>query len=445
MQTKDNILNKKVGFISLGCDKNRVDLENIVYLITQAGFKTTKNLEEANIVIINTCSFIESARVESIDSILETANLKSLMCEKIIVTGCLNHMNYADLESSLPEVDCFVKVNENSLIVDKIFKLYGLDFTDCIPKCDFNRVLSTPKHYAYLKISEGCNNFCSYCTIPFIRGRFVSEPIENLVKEATALAKQGVKELILVGQDVTKYGQDLYGHLAITELLQKLSKIDGIEWIRLLYCYPELINDDLIAEIKNNPKVVKYVDLPLQHINSNILKQMNRRTDKNKILEIIHKLKEAVPNIAIRTTFILGFPGETEADFKEVLEFLNQEKLTNVGFFPYSREEGTRAYNFPNQVHHSTKNKRVRLAYQTQEKIVENNNNNLVNQILDVIIDEVNEDYYIGRSYLSAPEIDTVVYITKNGLVYNTGDIVPVKITEVLNYDLEGEIYESTK
>lgn len=446
MQSNENILNKKVGFISLGCDKNRVDLENIVFLVTQAGFKTTQKLEEAQIIIINTCSFIESARIESINSILESANLKSLNCEKILVTGCLNQMNYSDLESSLPEVDKFIKVSENAKIVETIYSLYNHKYEESnTPCCGFNRVLSTPKHYAYLKISEGCNNFCSYCTIPFIRGRFVSEPIEKLINETKELAKLGVKELILVGQDVTKYGFDLYNEYTLPKLLKELSKIDGIEWIRLLYCYPELINDDLIQEIKSNPKVLKYVDLPLQHINSHILKQMNRRTDKTKILEIISKLKTEIPNIAIRTTFILGFPGETELEFNEVLDFLKSEKLTNVGFFPYSREEGTRAYNFENQVHKSTKNKRVRIAYQTQQKIVEYNNNNFVNKVLDVIIDEVNSDYMIGRSYLSAPEIDSVIYIQNNNNVFKIGDIVPVKITKSINYDLEGEIYESTK
>lgn len=443
-----NILNKIVGFISLGCDKNRVDLENIIHLVTQAGFKTTQNLEDANIIIINTCSFIESARVESINSILETANLKNINCEKIIVTGCLNQMNYSDLESSLPEVDCFVKIADNQSIVKTIYSLYNLEYNETKNICNFTRVLSTPSHYAYLKISEGCNNFCSYCTIPFIRGRFKSEPIEKLVNEAKELAKRGIKELILVGQDVTKYGFDLYNEYALPKLIRELSKINEIKWIRLLYCYPELVSDELINEIKTNNKVVKYIDLPLQHINSNILKAMNRRTDKNKVLEIIHKLKTEIPEIAIRTTFILGFPGETKETFEEVLEFLKTEKLTNVGFFPYSREEGTRAYNFENQVNNRAKLSRVKKAYETQQIIVENNNNNLVNKVFNVIIDEVGTDYLVGRAYFSAPEIDTNVYVSitnKHDNQFKLGDIVPVKITKSINYDLEGEIYEFTK
>ena len=445
--TKENILNKKIGFISLGCDKNRVDLENIVFLVSNAGFKTTQNLNEANVIIINTCSFIESARVESIETILNTANLKQGCCEKIIVTGCINEMKYSDLESSLPEVDCFVKIADNQNIVKTIFNLYGLNYAESNNPCNLKRVLSTPKHYAFLKISEGCNNFCSYCTIPFIRGRFYSTPIDELVLEAKSLAQIGVKELILVGQDVTKYGFDLYGEYKLTTLIQELSKIEEIKWIRLLYCYPELVSDDLINEIKNNPKVVKYIDLPLQHINSNILKQMNRRTDKQKVLEVVQNLKQAVPDIAIRSTFILGFPGETNTEFNEVLEFLNSQKLTNVGFFAYSREEGTRAYNFPNQVHKNTKNARVKKAYLTQQIIAENNNLSLVNKVLDVIIDEEDNETFVGRSYLSAPDVDPVVLIpksvnNKNKIV--VGDIIKVKVTQVVGYDLEGELYEFT-
>lgn len=443
-----NIQNKIVGFVCLGCDKNRVDLERIIHLVKQAGFKTTQNLSEANIIIINTCSFIEPARIESINTILETANLKHSNCEKLIVTGCLNNMNYSDLESSLPEVDCFIKTSENDKIVSIIYSLYNVKFVKTQSNCGFDRVLTTPNHYAYLKISEGCNNFCSYCTIPFIRGRFKSEPIEKLVAEATELAKLGVKELILVGQDVTKYGFDLYNEYAITKLIRELSQIKDIKWIRLLYCYPELVSDELIQEIKSNNKVVKYIDLPIQHINSDILKQMNRRTDKNKILEIIHKLKKEIPQIAIRTTFILGFPGETKENFNEVLDFLKSEKLTNVGFFPFSREEGTRAYNFANQIPNRTKQTRVKQAYKTQQIIVESNNNNLLNAVLDVIIDEIEPNYLVGRAYFSAPDVDTSIYVnTNNNCInnYKIGDIVPVKITNTINYDLEGEIYESTK
>ena len=446
--TKENILNKRIAFISLGCDKNRVDLENIISLVKNAGFKTTQNLAEANVIIINTCSFIESARRESIETILNIANLKQSKCEKIIVTGCLNEMNYSDLNSSLPEVDSFLRVADNKNIIKTIYNLYSVPYSETTINCNFNRVLTTPNHYAYLKISEGCNNFCSYCTIPFIRGRFVSTPMEQLVFEAQELAKLGVKELILVGQDVTKYGVDLYGKQSITTLIKNLSKIEGIKWIRLLYCYPELVDDELINEIKNNSKVVKYIDLPLQHINNNILKLMNRKTNTQKILEVIKKLKTQIPNISIRSTFILGFPGETKENFEELLNFLKNEKLTNVGFFAYSREEGTRAYNFENQVSTKTKNSRVKKAYEVQRIIAENNNLNLLNSVLDVIIDEMENNYFVGRAYLSAPDVDPVVYIpvnNKNKNKIKIGNIVPIKITKVLDYDLEGELYEPTK
>lgn len=446
--TKENILNKRIAFISLGCDKNRVDLENIISLVKNAGFKTTQNLAEANVIIINTCSFIESARRESIETILNMANLKQSKCEKIIVTGCLNEMNYSDLNSSLPEVDSFLRVADNKNIIKTIYNLYGVPYSETTINCNFNRVLTTPNHYAYLKISEGCNNFCSYCTIPFIRGRFVSTPMEQLIYEAQELAKLGVKELILVGQDVTKYGVDIYGKQNITTLIKNLSKIEGIKWIRLLYCYPELVDDELINEIKNNSKVVKYIDLPLQHINNNILKLMNRKTSTQKILEVIKKLKTQIPNISIRSTFILGFPGETKENFEELLNFLKNEKLTNVGFFAYSREEGTRAYNFENQVSTKTKNSRVKKAYEVQRIIAENNNLNLLNSVLDVIIDEMENNYFVGRAYLSAPDVDPVVYIqvnNKNKNKIKIGNIVPIKITKVLDYDLEGELYEPTK
>ena len=262
------------------------------------------------------------------------------------------------------------------------------------------------------------------------------------------MAEIGVKELILVGQDVTKYGFDLYNEYKLTTLIQELSKIEQIKWIRLLYCYPELVNDSLINEIKTNPKVVKYIDLPLQHINSNILKQMNRKTDKSRVLEVVNNLKTNIPSIAIRSTFILGFPGETKENFTEVLEFLTEQKLTNVGFFAYSREEGTRAYNFPNQINTNTKKARVKKAYLTQQKIAETNNLSLVNTVLDVIIDEEDNEMFVGRSYLSAPDVDPVVYIYKTNQNTNkikVGEIKKIKITQVAGYDLEGELYESTK
>ncbi len=442
MNTKE-ILNKKIGYVSLGCDKNRVDLEKVIAQLTSAGFKTTSNPSEANIIIINTCSFIESARRESINSILEMAGLKNNNCEKIIVTGCINQMNYSDLESSLPEVDAFVKIADNQNIVKTIFSLYGVELKNNNYSCsEIDRVLTTPKHYAYLKISEGCNNFCSYCTIPFIRGRFKSTPIEQLVKEANQLANNGVKELILVGQDVTKYGFDLYNEYALPKLINTLSKIENIKWIRLLYCYPELVTDDLIKVIKENNKVCKYIDIPLQHVNSTILKKMNRRTNNEQIVTLIKKLRSEIPDIAIRSTFILGFPGETCGQFRELIKFIKTYKLTNVGFFAYSKEDGTLAYKMDNQKSNLTKKLRVKKAYRIQKNISYLNNINLLNKILPVIIDSSENDYFIGRTQFNAPEIDQIVYVFGNAKI---GEIYNVRITDTSNYELKGEIYESTK
>ncbi len=441
MNTKE-LLSKKIGYISLGCDKNRVDLEKIITTLTNVGFKTETDPSKANIIIINTCSFIESARKESINTILEMANLKQYNCEKIIVTGCLNEMNYQDLESSLPEVDTFVKVADNNNIVKTIFDLYNVEYGNNYNHNTLDRIISTPKHYAYLKISEGCNNFCTYCTIPYIRGRFKSTPIEELVAEATYLANKGVTELILVGQDVTKYGYDLYNEYSLSKLINELSKIDKIKWIRLLYCYPELVTNELINTIKTNNKVVKYIDIPLQHINNQILKKMNRRATKEQIIETITKLKNQIPEISIRSTFIVGFPGETKKQFNEILQFLKDYKLNNVGFFAYSREPGTIAYKMKKQLCSLIKNHRVKKAYKVQEKISYLNNLNLLNKTINVIIDSSENDYFIGRSQANAPEIDNIVYVFGHAKI---GDIVKVKITDVSSYELKGEVYESTK
>ena len=340
-----NILNKKVGFISLGCDKNRVDLENMIFQIKSAGFEIVNKPKEANIILINTCAFLESARRESIENILEMSQYKSNKLEKLIVTGCINELNYEDLQSSLPEVDAFVNIKDNDKIVQIICDLYK---TNLNVKNLHGRVITTPNHYAYLKISEGCNNFCTYCLIPYIRGRYKSIPIDILVNETKNLANQGVKEIILVAQDITKYGIDIYGKKSLVKLIREISKINKIEWIRLLYCYPEEVDDDLILEIKNNDKVVKYLDIPLQHISNKILKAMNRRSTKEDIEQLFNKLKKNIPNIVLRTTFILGFPGETDQDFNEILDFIKIHKINNVGFFKYSREEGTVAYNLSN-------------------------------------------------------------------------------------------------
>lgn len=438
------ILNRKdvaVGFISLGCDKNRVDLEKMIALIKNAGYKIETDERKANIIIINTCSFILSAREESIENILLTAELKKGCLNKIIVTGCLNHMNYSDLEESLPEVDAFVKVSDNANIVSIIDNLIGVcDESKCL--CDgCLRILSTPPHYAYLKISEGCDNFCTYCKIPYIRGRYYSYSLDSILNEANYLVNNGVKEIILVAQDVTKYGLDFKDGTNLVTLIQRLSDIPGLEKIRLLYCYPELITDELIHEIKINPKVCKYIDIPLQHISNNILKKMNRRSNKESIELIINKLKQNIPNIAIRTTFIIGFPGETEKEFEEVLSFITNHKLNNVGFFAYSKEEGTPAYSFNDQVEESVANERInKLAIAQFNNVIEHNQS-MINKVLDVVVDNVIGSKVICRSEFECPEIDGVIILKNTGKI-NIGENLKVIIKNYNKYDLEGEIYE---
>lgn len=424
---------KKIGFISLGCDKNRVDLEKMIYKCKQFGLEIVNDPKLANIIIINTCSFLEASRLESIENILEMASYKGDNLEKVVVTGCLNELGYSDLQESMPEVDEFVRLKDNVNIVKILAKLYGLDIDSEMAE---GRVLTTANHYGYLKIADGCNNFCSYCLIPYIRGRNKSESIESLYAEASDLANRGVKELILVAQDVTKYGLDLYGKRAIVDLIQKLSTIDGIDGIRLLYCYPEEMTDELIEEIATNPKVIKYLDIPLQHISNPILKAMNRKSTKESIYTLFAKLQDRIPNIVLRTTFILGFPGETDNDVDEIENFLKEFKLQNVGFFKYSREEGTRSYNFPNQIDEEIKEERLRRLSQVQYNIQLSYNNSLIGKEFDAIIDYIDGGVSVARYYGQAPLIDSVIYINEP---LEIGKKYKIKITNKSDYDLEGE------
>ncbi len=430
-----DILKKKVGFISLGCDKNRVDLEKMIYKIKSAGFEIVNDDTEANIIIINTCSFIKIAREESINAILTTADLKSSNLEKIVVTGCINEMQYTDLEDSLPEVDAFVNIKDNDRIVDKIFNLYNAQPVVC-QYDSINRIQTTPKHYAYLKIADGCDNFCSYCKIPYIRGRFHSDKIADLVKEAEILVAGGVTELILVAQDVTKYGTDFKDGTTIVSLIQELSKISKLKWIRLLYCYPESITKELIAEIKDNPKVCKYLDLPLQHVNSNILKSMNRRNNYDKIVSLINNLRLEIPDIALRTTFILGFPGETKKEFDVLKNFVAEQKLNQVGFFTYSKEEGTRAYDFPNQVSEAVKRRRLKELSEIQYKVVQEINSDMIGKKLEVVVDEKEGEYFVCRSMYQNPESDSLIYVSDDNM--QIGNYYNIEITNYIDYDLEG-------
>ena len=441
---KSELLKRKVALITLGCDKNRVDAEKILYFLTDYGFQITNNILDAEIVIVNTCAFINASRKESLNTIFEINCLRQNKLEKLIVTGCLSEKNYNDLCENLPEADLVLRLKDNKFIVRRIEELYNVNnvYTPCFN--NLNRVVSTPKNYAYLKISDGCNNFCSYCTIPFIRGRFKSVNMENLVLEAEELVSGGAREIILVGQDVTKYGFDLYGEYKLVELIQKLSKIEKLKWIRLLYCYPELISDELINEIDTNDKVCKYIDIPLQHISDSVLKNMNRKGDKNKILSVIDKLKKAKNFISIRSTFIVGFPKEKHKDFLEVKQFLIEYKLNNVGFFAYSKEENTKAYYMKGQIPNFVKKYRLKHLQKLQKNVIINNNQKLVGKVLEAVVENFEDGVYTLRSEYNAPEIDTNIFV-KTEKQLNLYDYYKIKITEVAGYDLIGEIIDENE
>lgn len=433
-----NILEKKIGFISLGCDKNRVDLEYMIAHIKKAGFQITANENDANIIIVNTCAFLQSSREESIKELENLKKLKEKKLEKVIMTGCLTRYSASLKEELDPLIDAVLLIKENSKIVDLIYSLYNLKVKICEYE-PYSRILTTPSHIAYIKISEGCDNKCSYCAIPNIRGKFVSRPKEDIVKEAKFLANCGVQELIVVAQDVTKYGVDLYGKNQLIELLQEFEKINGFKWIRLHYCYPELITDELIDYIAdNNNKVVKYIDVPFQHISNNVLKAMNRKNTQEEAYILVKKLKDK--GISIRSTFIVGFPGEDENDFNLLIKFLKESKMDNVGFFAYSREKGTKAYDMPNQIDESLKIKRLNKAQKVQSKIYEEKQKEKIGKTFDVILDEQTDEQkvFVGRTEYNSYDVDSIVYV-KLKKKHKLGDIIKVKITDTYKIDLIGE------
>ncbi|HHW90170.1 MAG TPA: 30S ribosomal protein S12 methylthiotransferase RimO [Clostridiales bacterium] len=434
---------KKLGIISLGCDKNRVDTEKMLSYLKGSDLEIVDDLNTAEIIIINTCAFIDKARKESIDTILDAIDLKQNNCRKIIVSGCLSQKYLDELKKELPEVDAFLGTSNYSEIVKVIKRLYnGETYYSNIPKDNdvIDRVLTTPLHYAYLKIAEGCDNYCTFCSIPSIRGKYTSRTKDKILDEAKNLADMGVKELILVAQDTGRYGSDLYKDYDITDLLFDLTKIDGIEWIRLLYCYPETINERLLNLIVSQPKICDYLDIPLQHIDNMILKRMNRRITEDGIKNLIYKIRES-GDISIRSSFILGFPQESDSQFEKLLFFLEEFKLDNVGFFTYSREEGTPAANMPNQIPSKIKNSRLRQAAAVQQKIVvENNKKKRLNKTLKVLYEGIDFDknLFFGRTQYNAPEVDTLVYFSGN--YAEIGNFYDVKITDILTYDLKGEM-----
>ncbi|AYE33056.1 30S ribosomal protein S12 methylthiotransferase RimO [Clostridium septicum] len=436
----------KVGMVSLGCDKNRVDSELILGSINKY-YEITNNPKEADIIIVNTCGFIEKAKQESIDTILEMAEYKNkYKCKMLIATGCLTQRYGDELLELMPEIDILMGVNDYM----KLHKLIMQFIKDekQISSAEYSdnninegiRLLTTDKHTAYVRIAEGCNNFCTYCIIPKIRGKFRSRKMENILEEVKSLSNQGVKEIILIAQDLTCYGIDIYQGKKLHKLISEISKVEGIEWIRLLYCYPEEITEELIEEIATNKKVVKYLDLPIQHISNNILRLMARKTNKQTIIEKIEKLKKKVPGIVLRTSLIVGFPGETDEDFEELKEFLKEYKLDNVGVFKYSREEGTPAANMENQITEEIKDVREKELMNVQKMVSKSLNELKVSKVYDTIIEGQKGKYFLGRSAEMAPEIDGVIYIDSNKNL-SKGDIIKVKIKEALEYDLIGEVY----
>lgn len=439
----------KVGMISLGCPKNQVDGEALLAKLAAAGYQIVNEIENSDVMIVNTCGFIEDAKREAIDTILEVAQYKEAgVISALVVTGCLAERYQDEILKEMPEVDAVIGIGANADIVKVCDKaLCGIQTSNYPNKCylpiDDERVLSTPSHWAYLKIAEGCDNRCSYCAIPGIRGKFRSRKIESVVDEAKSLVNRGVKEIILVAQDTTKYGQDLYGEYSLDKLLKELVKIDGLEWIRLFYCYPQRITDSLIDVIANEEKVCKYIDIPLQHSDTTVLKNMNRVGDGNDYRVLLDKMRKAIPDLALRTTFMVGFPGETDEQFENLCDFVKDMKFDKMGCFTFSPEEDTPAFDMDNQIDEDVKKRRQEVLMNAQYSITEASNKNRVGNVYKVIIDSFADGKYIGRSYMDSPEIDSGIIFTSNKKL-NIGDFVNVKITDFDGYDLIGEHYEFT-
>lgn len=439
----------KVGMISLGCPKNQVDGEALLAKLAAAGYQIVNEIENSDVMIVNTCGFIEDAKREAIDTILEVAQYKEAgVISALVVTGCLAERYQDEILKEMPEVDAVIGIGANADIVKVCDKaLCGIQTSNYPNKCylpiDDERLLSTPSHWAYLKIAEGCDNRCSYCAIPGIRGKFRSRRIESVVDEAKSLVNRGVKEIILVAQDTTKYGQDLYGEYSLDKLLKELVKIDGLEWIRLFYCYPQRITDSLIEVIANEEKVCNYIDIPLQHSDTTVLKNMNRVGDGNDYRVLLDKMRKAIPDLALRTTFMVGFPGETDEQFENLCDFVKDMKFDKMGCFTFSPEEDTPAFDMDNQIDEDVKKRRQEVLMNAQYSITEASNKSRVGNVYKVIIDSFADGKYTGRSYMDSPEIDSGIIFTSNKKL-NIGDFVNVKITDFDGYDLIGEHYEFT-
>ena len=442
----------RVGMVSLGCNKNQVDAERMLYKIQEAGHQLIADAALADVAIINTCGFIESAKQEAIDTILEFAVLKNEgRIKKIIITGCLAERYREEVSALIPESDAVVGIGCNEDIVsviDRVMNGENVQAFDDKEKLSLTgeRVQTTLSFFSYLKIAEGCDNRCSYCAIPSIRGKFRSVPMEELLKEAETLVHNGVRELILIAQDTTRYGIDLYGKYMLPELLKKLCGIDELKWIRILYCYPERVTDELLEVIANEEKIVKYMDLPIQHCDEEILKKMNRRGDENSLRELIKKIREKVPGITLRTTLITGFPGETEEQFSRLAEFVKDMEFDRLGCFAFSAEEGTPAAEMEGQLEDDVKEHRSDIIMEQQMLIAAEKNNALIDKTIEVVTEGFDRygECYFGRSAADAPEIDGKIFFTSPGKRQAPGSFVKVKINDVLDYDLIGEIADES-
>lgn len=454
-----------VGFVSLGCSKNLIDTECLIGIFKDNRFQVVNEEEKADILVINTCGFIESAKEEAINTILEMAEYKKKRCKYLIVMGCLVQRYYEDLVNALPEVDLFIKIENYDKLWDKIEdllkrgivekkdakkqkarkKITDIPQMPMLTQQEFlNRTITTGNNYAYIKIGEGCSNKCTYCAIPYIRGPFASRKMEEILEEAKMLAEKGIKELIVVAQDTTKYGIDIYGESKLAELLEKLTKIEGIQWIRFLYAYPEGITEELIDVVAKNDKIANYFDIPIQHISNTVLKRMNRRTSKEQIETLLKKIRQKIENVTLRTSLIVGFPGETNEDFKALKEFVQEAKFDKLGTFMYSKEDGTPAEKLPNQVHGNTKKARYNEIMKIQQEISKEIQNHKMGKILKVLIENMSFDgkYYIGRTIQDVPEMDGIVYI-KNTLDKKSKEVlnhfINCKVVDVSDYDIIAE------
>ena len=430
-----------VGFVHLGCSKNLVDTEMAIGLFKENGYKIVNNEEEADVLVINTCGFIGPAKEEAINTILEMAEYKKKRCKYLIVMGCLVERYKEELSKAIPEVDLWIKYSSYSTIWEQIETILksekenknNLDFLD--------RVITTGNNFAYLRIAEGCSNFCTYCAIPKIRGPFVSRKMEEVIEEAKKLVNEGYEELIIIAQDTTKYGIDIYGESKLAELLKELCKIEKLKWIRFLYAYPETITDELIEVVKNEDKICKYFDIPIQHISNSVLKRMNRKSNGETIRTLIKRLRKEIPGVVIRTTVMVGFPGETKEDFEELYDFVKEARFERLGTFSFSKEDGTPAEKLKDQIHPMTKKSRYNKIMSLQQKIASETQQEMVGKELEVLIETKTFDgkYYVGRSYREVPDIDGLIYIEMVDKALE-GKFVKCKITKASGYDLVGKI-----